>query len=283
MSEGVWRCGSRTFVLGERTLVMGILNVTPDSFSDGGAFKTPRDAAARAAELFTAGADIIDVGGESTRPGAEPVPASEEMKRVIPVIERIHKKDPEAAISVDTRKPEVARAAVEAGACIVNDVAAATEPGMLQLARDSGAGLILMHMLGDPRTMQQEPHYEDTVGEVRGFLAERLGTAEAVGVAREQLCVDPGIGFGKNLTHNLELLRSIGSFRHLGVPVMVGVSRKRFIGELTGTSEPADRLEGTAGAVAWCAAQRIDAVRVHDVREMSRVVRVVDAIVRGPV
>ena len=260
---------------------MGILNVTPDSFSDGGMFASAGAASERALGMLADGADILDVGGESTRPGSEPVAGATQIDRVVPVIERIRTEAPHAVISVDTRIPEVARAAVEAGACIVNDVAAATEPGMLELVRETGAGLVLMHMQGDPRTMQGDPYYDDVVGEVRGFLVERLGAAEAAGVAREQLCIDPGIGFGKNLKHNLELLHSIGSFRHLGIPVLVGVSRKRFIGELTGVAEAADRIDGTAGAVAWCVAQGIDVIRVHDVKEMARVANVVDAIVRG--
>jgi dihydropteroate synthase len=275
-----WRCGTHALPLGERTLVMGIVNVTPDSFSDGGIFAGPDDAVKHALQLFADGADILDVGGESTRPGSDPVPADEEIARVVPVIERLHREAPEAAISIDTRKPEVARAAVGAGASIVNDVAAGTAPGMLELVRDAGVGLTLMHMLGDPKTMQADPQYDDVVADVRTFLADRVDAATAAGIPRDRLCVDPGIGFGKNLGHNLALLRAVGSFRELGA-LLVGVSRKRFIGEVTGERDPADRVDGTAGAVAWCAAQRVDVVRVHDVRRMARVVRVVDAIVRG--
>ncbi len=163
----------------------------------------------------------------------------------------------------------------------MNDVSAAADPEMLPLVREAGVGIVLMHMKGEPKTMQERPTYEDVVAEVRTFLAARLGAAVAAGVPRDRLCVDPGIGFGKNLHHNLELLRHIGSFRDLRVPVLVGASRKRFIGELTGVDDPAQRVEGTAGAVAWCAGQGVDVVRVHDVREMARVVRVVDAITRG--
>ncbi len=258
---------------------MGIVNVTPDSFSDGGMFAGPDDAVKHALQLLVDGADVLDVGGESTRPGSDPVPTDEEIARVVPVIERLHREAPEATISVDTRKPEVARAGVDAGASIVNDVGAGTAPGMLELVRDTGAGLALMHMLGDPKTMQADPHYGDVVADVRTFLTERVEAATAAGIHRDRLCVDPGIGFGKNVGHNLALLRAVGSFRELGA-VLVGVSRKRFIGELTGERDPADRVDGTAGAVAWCAAQRVDVVRVHDVRRMARVVRVVDAIVR---
>ena len=266
--------------------MMGILNVTPDSFSDGGLFSGPREAAEHAERLLADGAALVDIGGESTRPGSDPVPAGEEIARVVPVIEALMAKVPQAIVSVDTRKTEVARAALEAGACIVNDVSAASDAGMFDLVRRSGAGLVLMHMLGDPKTMQLDPKYDDVVGEVRGFLALRLAAAEEAGIPRDRLCVDPGIGFGKNLEHNVALLHSIGSFRHLGVPVLVGVSRKRFIGHLTDTADSADeptaRVEGTAGAVAWCASQHIDILRVHDVMAMSRVVAVVDAVARDP-
>jgi dihydropteroate synthase len=282
MREGsVWRCGERVFSLGERTLIMGIVNVTPDSFSDAGMFAGTDDAVKHALQLAADGADILDIGGESTRPGADPVPIEEELDRVIPVIERLVVETPATAVSVDTRKAEVARAALQAGACIVNDVTAGSDPDTLAAVKASGAGLVLMHMQGDPRTMQEEPSYRDVVAEVEDFLAGRIGAAVASSIHREHLCVDPGIGFGKNLTHNLELLRSIGSFAELRVPVLVGVSRKRFLGELTGVSDPAERLEGTAGAVAWCAAEGVDVVRVHDVKEMTRVVRVIDAIARG--
>ena len=282
MTEGVWRCGAHEIQLGVRTVLMGIVNVTPDSFSDGGMFAGPAEAAQYAERLLAEGATIVDVGGESTRPGSDPVPAAPEISRGVPVIEALMSKAPEAIVSVDTRKTEVARAALSTGASIVNDVSAAGDPGMLDLVRETGAGLVLMHMLGDPKTMQVDPHYEDVVGEVRGFLALRLAAAEEAGVSRDRLCVDPGIGFGKNLEHNVSLLHSVGSFRHLGVPVAVGVSRKRFIAQLTSVQDAAaDRVEGTAGAVAWCATQRIDVLRVHDVKGMSRVVRVVDAIVRG--
>jgi dihydropteroate synthase len=280
-NSAVWRCGQNELAIGHRTLVMGIVNVTPDSFSDGGIFEGPEDALKHSLQLLADGADILDVGGESTRPGGDTVPDAAEIARVVPVIERIRAEAPEAIVSVDTRKPVVAREALAAGACIVNDVAAATEAGMLDVVRETDAGLVLMHMRGDPKTMQANPHYDDVVGEVRSFLASRIEAATAAGLDPSRLCVDPGIGFGKNLRHNLDLLRSIGSFRDLGAPALVGVSRKRFIGELTGVEDPADRVDGTAGAVAWCAAQRVDVVRVHDVRRMTRVVRVVDAIVRG--
>ena len=281
MTEAVWRCHDRAFPLGERTLLMGVVNVTPDSFSDGGRFLHPDDAVKHAMQLAADGADILDVGGESTRPGAEPVSLDAEVARVVPVIERLRTEVLDIAISIDTRHPEVARAALAAGADIVNDVTGASAPDTLTAVRESGAGLVLMHMQGEPQTMQADPTYDDVVVEVRDFLAERIEAAVSAGVARDRLCVDPGVGFGKTTAHNLALLRDIVSFRRLGMPVLVGVSRKRFIGELSGVDDPAERVDGTAGAVAWCAAQGIDVLRVHDVKEMARVVKVVDAIVRG--
>jgi dihydropteroate synthase len=281
MSNGVWRCRDHALPLGDRTLVMGIVNVTPDSFSDGGMFAEPEDAIQHGLSLVADGADILDIGGESTRPGSDPVEAELEMARVVPVIAALRARTRTTPISVDTRRADVAGASIEAGASIVNDVTAGADPMMLPLARGSGVGLILMHMKGEPRTMQQNPAYADVVGEVRDFLADRIGAAVAAGVVREHLCVDPGIGFGKDRGHNLTLLRDIQTFAELRVPTLVGVSRKRFIGELTDAEDPADRVEGTAGAVAWCAAHGVDIVRVHDVRAMKRVVSVVDAIARG--
>jgi dihydropteroate synthase len=260
---------------------MGIVNVTPDSFSDGGMFLNPTDAIDHGLQLLDEGADILDIGGESTRPGAGPVPDEEQVARTVPVVEGLLAKAPDAVLSIDARSPAVARAALDAGAVIVNDVTAATAEGMLPLVKEAGAGLVLMHMRGEPQTMQEDPDYTDVVADVRDFLADRVGASVAAGVGRDHLCVDPGIGFGKRLEHNLALLRAIGSFRELRLPVLAGVSRKRFIGELTGVDEPAERLEGTAGAVAWCAAQGVDVVRVHDVQAMARAVSVVEAIVRG--
>ena len=282
VSDAVWRCRDHEFPLGERTLVMGIVNVTPDSFSDGGLHAGPDDAIAHGLRLADEGADILDVGGESTRPGSDPVPVDDELARVVPVVAGLREAAPAGvALSVDTRRPDVAQAAIDAGASIVNDVTAAAEPAMLEVARATGTGLVLMHMLGEPKTMQVDPTYDDVVAEVLDFLARRIGAAVAAGLERDRLCVDPGIGFGKNLVHNLALLHDIEAFERLRVPVLVGASRKRFIGQLTGVEEPAERVEGTAGAVAWCAAHGVDVVRVHDVLQMARVIRVVDAIARG--
>ena len=259
---------------------MGIVNVTPDSFSDGRAFSDTDQAVKHGLQMAADGAEILDVGGESTRPGSGEVPIDEEIRRVVPVIRGLVAQV-DRPVSVDTRKPDVAYAALEVGASIVNDVSAAADHAMFDVVREHGAGMVLMHMKGVPKTMQDDPQYDDVVHEVRDFLADRIGAAVAAGVPRSQLCVDPGIGFGKNVDHNLVLLRSIGAFHELRLPVLVGPSRKRFIGTLTGVNDPVERVEGTAGAVAWCASQRVDVVRVHDVLQMSHVVRVVDAIVRG--
>lgn len=280
MSEGLaWHAKDRVLDPADHTLVIGILNVTPDSFSDGGRYLDPEAAVAHALGMAEEGADVIDVGGESTRPGSDPVATEEELARVLPVIERIARERPELAISIDTRKPEVAEAALAAGACIVNDISAGRSGGMFEVVRDAGAGMVLMHMLGEPKTMQEAPSYEDVVAEVRAFLRERLEAATAAGIPPEALVVDPGIGFGKTLEHNLLLLRHLESLDELGRPVMVGASRKRFIGAILGLPED-ERDEGTVGAVAWAVAHGASIVRVHDVRSTVRALRVVDAIAR---
>jgi dihydropteroate synthase len=278
--EAIWHCGTHAVPLHRRTLVMGIVNVTPDSFSDGGTYAGADDAVKHAAQMIADGADLLDIGGESTRPGSDVVPADEEAQRVVPVIRRIVEEHPDVPVSVDTRKSAVARAALEAGAAIVNDISAGGDPSMFAAVVETGAGMVLMHMKGEPKTMQDDPTYYDVVAEVRGFLGERIEAALSAGIDLEQLCVDPGVGFGKTLEHNLAILHDIRAFHHLRVPLLVGPSRKRFIGTLTG-AEVNDRIEGTAGVVAWCAAERVDIVRVHDVKEMTRVVRVVDAIARA--
>jgi dihydropteroate synthase len=282
MGERVWRCRDQTMTLGERTIVMGIVNVTPDSFTDGGMYLTTDDAVRHGARLVDEGADVLDVGGESTRPGAEPVDVDEELRRVIPVIEGLTEIQQTTPISIDTRKPEVARAALEAGARIVNDVTAGRDGAMLEAVADTGAGIVLMHMLGEPQTMQDDPRYEDVVAEVHEFLRERIEAAVFAGIAEERVCVDPGIGFGKNVEHNLALLRSVSALRLLGAAVMVGASRKRFIGVLTGAEDPADRVEGSLAAAVLAASLGADVVRVHDVAPTVRALRVADAIVREP-
>jgi dihydropteroate synthase len=275
-----WRAGSRVIRCGERTLVMGVLNVTPDSFSDGGLFLDPEAAVRRGIEMAAEGADIVDVGGESTRPGSDPVPGPEEIDRVVPVIKRLAAEIPNVPISIDTRKQDVVAAAIEVGAVIVNNVAGGRDPALLDVVRDSGAGLVLMHMKGEPKTMQEEPVYDDVVREVHDYLAARVHAATESGIDRDRLCIDPGIGFGKTLDHNLSLLRNVDALFDVDVPVLVGPSRKSFLGRLLGLDVD-DRVEATAGAVAWLAARGVHLVRVHDVREMVRVVRVVDAIARA--
>jgi dihydropteroate synthase len=277
----MWRIGDRVFDCSERTLVMGILNVTPDSFSDGGRFFSEVYAARHAIQMVADGADLIDVGGESTRPGSDPVPAKEELARVLPVIGRLVDEVPGVPISIDTRKAEVAAAALDAGASIVNDVSGGTDPAMFDVVRERRAAIVLMHMKGNPKTMQEAPAYDDVVSDVRGYLSERVESAEFAGIEAEGIAIDPGIGFGKELDDNLALMHGLDSLLELGRPVLVGPSRKRFIGTVLGDLPPEERVEGTAGAVAWLVTRGAHIVRVHDVREMVRVVRVVDAIARA--
>jgi dihydropteroate synthase len=276
----IWRCRDVAFELGTRTLVMGVVNVTPDSFSDGGRFADREAAVARAATLADEGADIVDVGGESTRPGAEPVPADEEIARVVPAIEGIRAARPELVVSVDTRRAEVASKALAAGAAIVNDVSGGRDPAMFGVARDAGAGVVLMHMRGEPATMQDDPRYDDVVEEVHGYLRERVEAAVFAGIDADRLAVDPGIGFGKDLQHNLALLRALPILGDLDAAIVVGASRKRFLGTLTGAEDPADRLEASLAAAVWCAVAGADVVRVHDVAATVRALRVADAIAR---
>jgi len=248
-----------------RPRIWAILNVTPDSFSDGGRYAEPGRAVARGRALVAEGADHLDVGGESTRPGAREVPEAEERERVVPVIRGLREAGVEVPISVDTRKAAVARAALEAGATVVNDVSAGThDPDLLRTVASHGAGLVLMHMQGRPETMQERPHYADVVTEVRAWLAERAAAAERAGVAAERILVDPGIGFGKTLEHNLDLLRRLDELVGDGRPVLLGASRKSFLGRVTGR-DVADRLAGSLACVARGVEAGVAAVRVHDV------------------
>jgi dihydropteroate synthase len=262
---------------------MGIVNVTPDSFSDGGQFASAEAAAEHALRLEAEGADILDVGGESTRPGAEPVALAEELHRVIPVIERIRARSA-AAISVDTLKPAVAQAAFAAGADIWNDVYALRQPGALEAAAALGKPVILMHMKGEPRSMQESPRYDDVVGEVIAFLNERIAAAEAAGVAPGLISIDPGIGFGKTLDHNLSLMRSLERLRgETGKPLVFGASRKRFIYYLDpSAAKSEDRLGGSLATAIHAAAAGADVIRVHDVRETVQALEVLHAIQRAP-
>jgi dihydropteroate synthase len=257
------RLKSRTLDL-SAPVIMGVLNVTPDSFSDGGRFAATDAALAHARGLVADGARIVDVGGESTRPGAQPVPEAQELERVVPVIERI-RAELDCAISIDTAKPGVMRAACAAGAELINDVMALRAPGALEAARDTGAAVCLMHMQGEPRTMQQAPAYLDVVEEVAAFLRERAEACLAAGIPSERLVVDPGFGFGKTLQHNLELLGGIDVIAELGLPVLVGVSRKSMFGQLLGRAV-GEREAGGLAAAAIAAWQGARIVRTHDVR-----------------
>ncbi len=246
---------------------MGVVNVTPDSFSDGGRFLDPEAAIAHGLALVAEGADLLDLGGESTRPGAEPVSAADEIARVVPVIAGLRARTA-VPLSIDTLKPEVARAAMAAGASIWNDVTALGAPGAGETAAELGCEVILMHMQGQPRTMQDAPRYNDVVAEVADFLVARAEAAMAAGVARERIRLDPGIGFGKTLEHNLELLRSLERISALGFPVVLGVSRKRFIRAIDASAvEATDRLGGSLAAALWGARHGASVLRVHDVRE----------------
>ncbi len=267
--------------LGRRTLVMGVVNVTPDSFSDGGRFLESEQAVEQALALLAQGADILDIGGESTRPGARAVPLAEELERVLPVIRGIRRRRPRALISIDTYKAPVARAALEAGAVMVNDVTAlAGDPDMAALVAETGAALVLMHMKGTPRTMQEEPYYQDVVAEVTEFLARRLERARAAGIEAQRIMLDPGIGFGKTLEHNLLLIRHLGELRRLGRPILLGASRKAFIGLITGRPV-SERLWGTIGAHVAGAVLGADMVRVHDVGPVREALLVSDAVMRA--
>ncbi len=263
----------------DRTHVMGVLNVTPDSFSDGGRHFEPAAAIRRALQMADEGADLLDVGGESTRPRSDPVLAHEEWRRVGPVLEAVTRKL-DVPISIDTRKPEIAEKALQAGASIVNDVTGLRDPRMVGIIAQAGAGAVIMHMRGDPKTMQDDPRYEDVVRQVRDFLDERVRSASANGVAREAVAVDPGIGFGKSVAHNLSLLRGLGTIAAIGVPIVVGVSRKSFIGALGG-AEAGERLPGSLAAATLAVAHGAHVVRAHDVAETVRAMRVADAVLRG--
>jgi dihydropteroate synthase len=277
--------GARVLVAGEHRLplgsplVMGVLNVTPDSFSDGGRHAEPAAAEARALEMVAQGAMIIDVGGESTRPGASPVPADEEIRRVVPVIERIRARSP-VLISIDTSEPRVIEAAVSAGASLVNDVRGLRRPGALSAAAQSGAAVCVMHMKGEPGTMQDDPRYADVVAEVGDYLEDRVAECLAVGIPRDSIVVDPGFGFGKTLEHHLEMMARLGEFAGLGCPLLVGLSRKSMLGVLTGRPV-GERLYAGVAAAAIAVSRGADIVRAHDVAATLDAVRI-GAAMRRP-
>ncbi|MCX6344429.1 MAG: dihydropteroate synthase [Armatimonadetes bacterium] len=267
-------------LIGKKTLIMGVLNVTPDSFSDGGKFLDAQIAVEHALEMVNAGADIIDIGGESSRPGAEPVSSKEEMSRVLPVIRELASAI-SAPISIDTYKSEVAEAALDNGALIVNDISAGSfDPAMADLVAKRRCPAILMHMRGTPQDMQADTDYEDVMGEISGFLRSRLRVFIDAGADEKMLIIDPGIGFAKNTEQNLEILRRLRELKSIGRPLLVGASRKSTIGKVLGDVPPEERLEGTAATVAIAIANGADIVRVHDVKEMARTAKMSDAIVR---
>ena len=267
-----WSCG-------EETGIMGIINVTPDSFSDGGKYANVEAAVMRAKQMVADGADIIDIGGESSRPGAEPITANEECRRVIPVVQALAEQF-QIPISVDTYKAKVAREALSAGACVINDITALHgDPNMCQIVADAQAGVILMHMQGVPATMQKAPTYQNVVAEVHAWLTEVASQAVDRGIDSSRIMIDPGIGFGKTFDHNLEILRHLMQFRGIGYPMLVGVSRKKFIGRILDLPVH-QREEGTAATVAWSIINGANVVRVHDVAKMKQVAQVIDAIYR---
>ena len=273
----LWTARQHQWTFPRPTLLMGIVNVTPDSFSDGGRFFSPDAAVERALELEAEGADLIDVGGESTRPDARPVDEAEERRRVLPVIERLTARL-RAPISIDTRKPAIARAAVAAGAAIVNDVGAgASGRAMAELVAESGVGYVCMHMQGTPETMQRAPAYQDVVAEVRAFLTRHLARLGAVGVREEQVVLDVGIGFGKTLAHNLTLLHSLRTFRTLDRPLLLGASRKSFISRLLGVGLE-ERLPASLACACWAVEQGVQILRVHDVAATRQAVRMIEAL-----
>ena len=270
-----WPGGQLDFSAG--CIVMGVLNVTPDSFSDGGEFFDTQKAVEHGLKMAADGAAIIDVGGESTRPSSEPVSTAQQIERVVPVIQALYHKV-NVPISIDTYNVEVAKAAMDAGAAIINDITALSDERMAELAAGHEVPIVLMHMQGMPATMQTEPKYEDVVGEVLEFLLSRAKRAEQFGIPKERIFIDPGIGFGKTMEHNLLLLKNIDKFVATGYRVLVGTSRKSFIDFITGRKNPAERILGTAASVTLCAAAGVSIVRVHDVAEMVDVVKVINAI-----
>jgi dihydropteroate synthase len=271
----IWRCRDRTFDCSARPLVMGVLNVTPDSFSDGGRYLEPSAAIARAHKLAEAGADLIDLGAESTRPGSQKVPVDEQLRRMMPVLEGLGGIAP--ALSIDTSNAAVATRALAAGAHVVNDVTALSDPDMPGVVRQTGAGLVLMHMRGTPATMQEDPRYDDVVVEVRDFLLDRMRQAMGHGVESDRIALDPGIGFGKAFPHSLELIARLPELVALGRPVLVGASRKSFLGRILDLP-PDERLEGGLAVAAVSVYLGAAILRTHDVRETARATRVAAAL-----
>ena len=275
-----WVIRDRQFIWGDRTYIMGVLNVTPDSFSDGGQFNSSDTALKQVAKMLPY-IDILDIGGESTRPQAQPVSAEQECDRILPIIKAVRGAYPNLPISVDTVKASVAKAAIAAGADMLNDVSAGRfDPEMLPLVGRLQVPIFLMHMQGEPRTMQVHPKYHDVVNDVKHFLNDAISVAKACGIPKHLIAIDPGIGFGKTLEHNLELLRNLRAFQEISLPLLLGVSRKSFIGKLCDRPNPSDRLFGTIAACSACIAGGADILRVHDPQEIADACRVSDAIFR---
>ena len=278
-----WRIGTRTLDLSQRGLIMGVVNVTPDSFSDGGRFHDPGRAVEHALAMIAEGADILDIGGESTRPNAEPVAEAEELRRVLPVIRAIRSQSP-VLLSIDTMKAAVARAALDAAVDIINDVTGLRgDAAMVRLAAESDCGLVAMHMIGTPQTMQAEPRYENVVTEVRDYLEERLRILTAAGIAPERIVLDPGFGFGKTLDHNLDLLRALPQLSRAGRPLLIGVSRKSMIARVLGSADMADRHWPTVALTAYAREHGARIIRVHDVKPNHEALRMMEAIVGSSV
>lgn len=278
MTFNEWRLRTRRIGNRDHTLIMGVVNVTPDSFSDGGDFADATEAIAHGRRLASQGADVVDIGGESTRPGSEVVTADDELARVLPVVKALA--DEGVVVSIDTSKAAVAEQALAAGAEIVNDVSALGDPDMAGLVATTGAGVVLMHMRGKPSTMQQDPRYDDVVAEVRDELLEAARVAESAGIRIDQICLDPGIGFGKTVSHNLTLLRRLNQLTEAGYPILLGTSRKSFLGSIAEVPNAKDRDLATAATTALAVAAGVFCVRVHDVPGNLQSARIADAIVR---
>ena len=277
-SVKLWNCRGITFDLASRGEIMGILNVTPDSFSDGGRFNRLDAAVAQAGKMVDEGAAILDIGGESTRPGADDVPVDVELERIVPVIRELAKQFPKICLSIDTSKPDVARAAIEAGAHVINDVTGFRNEAMVAVAAETGSGVVAMHMLGNPRTMQKSPAYDDVVTEVRQFFDVQRDKMTSAGIDNESIVFDPGIGFGKTVQHNLELLNRIEELAVEERPILLGVSRKSFIGKLLGSVELSDRSWATVAITAYTAERKVPLHRVHEVQANLHSLRMMEAM-----
>jgi len=276
-----WQVRNQTFNWGDRTYLMGVLNVTPDSFSDGGLFHQPEAAIAQARALIAAGVDILDVGGQSTRPNAIEIPLDEELERVLPIIQAV-RQESDVPLSIDTTRAAVAQAAIAAGADLVNDISGATyDAEMLPVVANLGVPIVLMHIRGTPQTMQQLTDYDDLINDILTFLKARIDAAIACGIDRSRIAIDPGIGFAKTYAQNLEILRRLPEFHALGYPLLVGASRKSFIGHILNQPDPQQRVWGTAAACCAAIAGKADLLRVHDVKEMKDVCRVADTLFRS--